>query len=829
MAGTRILRAAAPWLAGALLLFALVLAGLMRTGPGHEAVTWLVSKATGGEVVIAGLDGALPNHLRARRILLRDADGVWLQADNVSLEWSALPALANHIVIHKVSATKISISRRPRNAQKSSGTTSRIDIDLLSLPHIALGASLAGHRALLAARGSLHYASRYDLGADIVVTRPGSSDRYVARGTIADDVAEGSLAITEGTDGLLGQLIGLPGLRPVNLRATASGSRATNAISLTLSAGVLSARGQGTLSLANRRADIVFAARSPAMQLDPTLGWASLAVQGHFAGGFDAPGVTADLRLAGLVAGGVYAADVRAEVRGHGGTLRADTRIDGLRLPGNAPGLLAGAPIMAVATADLSAAARPVQFSLTHPVLALAGTATTRGELTIDARLTIPSLAPFGALTRAPLAGSAALTLNASQNGTHTVIGWSGTFAAQGDSLAARLLGHATLTGKAIWAGADIPRSQLAVDGTGVALRVSGALQSGRLDYHASLEMKDLSRLTKALTGHANLSAHITGPVAKAAVEASGAAELASKGFARQHLDIALQAVGLPEPASATFRANGRFDNAKLALDAVLAGQGTTRTARISADWKSLALRASIVLPAKRAPTGGGTLDVKSLDDLSPFTGLPAKGNLHLAAQMIARDGKSGLALQGRAADLTMAGSSLRTLTLDGTVIDPFAHSALALTFDASGLAAEGWSGDGRGSVRGALKGITLILDARLVDPQGNPAHVATQAVLDANHQTLNLQQLKADWQGETVSLAAPALVNFSSGVSIDDLRLEAGGGTITLSGQVTPRLALKAGAERIRAESISHFLPQISANGTLSGTADHRLRYGRG
>jgi translocation and assembly module TamB len=363
----------------------------------------------------------------------------------------------------------------------------------------------------------------------------------------------------------------------------------------------------------------------------------------------------------------------------------------------------------------------------------------------------------------------------------------------------------------------------LTVDGTGVALRVSGALQGGRLDYHASLEMKDLSRLTKALTGHANLSARITGPVAKAAVEASGAAELASKGFARQHLDIAVQAVGLPESASATFRANGRFDDAKLALNAVLAGQGATRTARISADWKSLVLRASLVLPAKGAPTGGGTLDVKSLNDLSPLTGMPAKGNLHLAAQMIARDGKSRLALQGRAADLTMAGSTLRTLTLDGTVIDPFAHSALALTFDAYGLAAEGWSGDGRGSVRGALDGITLILDAKLVDPRGSPAHVAGQAVLDANHQTLNLQQLKADWQGKTVSLAAPALVNFSSGVSIDNLRLAAGGGTITLSGKVTPRLALKAGAENVRAESISLFLPQISANGTLSGTADLR------
>jgi autotransporter translocation and assembly factor TamB len=95
MAAQHILKKVAPWVAGTLGLIVLVLLGLLRTAPGHAAIEWLVAKATGGEVVVVGLDGALPNHLRAARIELHDASGLWLRAERVSLDWNVLPALWN--------------------------------------------------------------------------------------------------------------------------------------------------------------------------------------------------------------------------------------------------------------------------------------------------------------------------------------------------------------------------------------------------------------------------------------------------------------------------------------------------------------------------------------------------------------------------------------------------------------------------------------------------------------------------------------------------------------------------------------------------------------
>jgi hypothetical protein len=96
----------------------------------------------------------------------------------------------------------------------------------------------------------------------------------------------------------------------------------------------------------------------------------------------------------------------------------------------------------------------------------------------------------------------------------------------------------------------------------------------------------------------------------------------------------------------------GRFDKAPLTLDAMLSGSGAARAVRISGDWKSLALRTNIALPAKGAMTGQGTLNIKSLDDLRPFIGASAKGALHMTAQLTAPGGKAALAVKGRVSDI---------------------------------------------------------------------------------------------------------------------------------------------------------------------------------
>lgn len=817
MATLSTLKKVAPWLAGALSLVALLLLVLMRTPAGHSVLEWSVKKLTGGEVVVTGLGGALPNSLKAARVELRDDNGTWLRADQISLNWTALPALWGRIAVQSLAAGQVTVLRQPL-ASQDTGTTPRIDIDEISLPRIVLAPAVAGQSATLAARGSVHYESWHDLRADLAVMRSGSSDKYTVQGAVVDDVANGRVTVTEGAEGLLGGLLGLPGLAPINMDAVASSSRNANRVVLAFTAGAMSAQAQGTLSLATRAAQITFAVRAPSMQLNPELGWASLTARGRFEGKFDAPQIRGDVRITGLEARGYRASALIADVNGAGGRVDANASLEALRIPGGAPGIFASAPVRATLTADLSAPRRPLRFSVQHPLTRLEGTANTRGRQDIRAVWTIPSLVPFGAIAGADIAGSASMVANAAMVGGKTTIALEGDIKAQGSAVLARLLGHATVNARAELSGSAFIMPQFALDSAALASRISGEMRAGRLDFRGSVTMKDLSRLTPALVGQGVLSGQVTGPVEKALVTASGSMDMAPRGFARERVNLTLRAVGLPRPDSGTLQARGRFAKSPLALSATLSGRNDVR---ITGDWKSAALRANLALPASGAITGRATLDVQSLGDLSLFTAVSATGALHLDARLAAPSGKPAIDLTGRATNIAMDGLTLGSLTVAGGVTDLFAQPMLSLSFEASKLAALGWAGDGSGKVQGPLEALVLDANARLTHPQAGPAILSANAVLDMPGQAVVLRQMKAGWRSETVTLVAPARVQFAEGLRVDDFKLSAGGGTISVSGAVMPKLALAVSAQDIRAEAISLFFPQVSASGTLSATAN--------
>ena len=818
MATLSILKRAAPWLAGALSLLALLALVLMRTPAGHSVLEWSVEKLTSGEVVVTGLSGALPNSLKAERVELRDDDGTWLRADQVSLNWTALPALWGHIAVQKLAAGQVAVLRQPLASKDPSETTPRIDIAEISLPRIVLAPAVAGQPAILAAHGTVQYVSWHDLRADLAIVRPGSSDKYSVQGAIIDDVANGKVTVSEGGEGLLGGLLGLPGLAPINMSAVASGGRDANALALAFTAGALSARAQGTLSLATRAAQISFDARAPRMRLNPELGWASLTARGRFEGKFDAPQIHGEVRISDLEASGYRAAALIADVKGTGGQVDANARLEALRIPGDAPAIFASVPVLAKLTADLSAPRRPLRFSIQHPLTRLEGTANTRGSQDIRASWTIPSLVPFGAIAGADVAGSASMVVNAAIVGGKTTIALEGDIKTQGSAVLARLLGHASVNARAEFSGSNFVMPQFTLDSAALASRISGEMRAGRLDFRGSVTMKDLARLTPALVGQGVLSGQVTGPVEKALVTASGGMDMAPRGFARERVNLTLRAVGLPRPASGTLQARGRFAKSPLALSATLSGRNDVR---ITGDWKSAVLRANLALPANGAITGRATVDVQSLGDLSLFTGVSGTGALHLDARLAAPSGKPAIDLTGRATNIAMDGLTLGSLTLEGGVADLFAQPMLSLSFEASKLAALGWAGDGSGKIQGPLGALELDANARLANPQAGPAILSANAVLDMPGQALVLRQMKADWRNETVTLVAPARAQFAEGLRIDDLSLAAGGGSISVSGAVMPKLALAVSAQNIRAETLSLFFPQVSASGTLSAAAN--------
>ena len=295
---------------------ALWLGILLRTPPGHAALAWIIGLASGGTVAISGLNGELPNDVHAAAVEIGDKKGVWLRLEDVSMHWAALSGLTNHITIHDVRAARIVVLRRPIQAAKSESTSPRIDIETLALPRIEIGKAVAGRTAILRAGGSLHYISAHQQRADLLVARVDTNDRYRVNGSIDHDVANGTASISEGADGILGALLGLPGLRPINLDARADGTSAANRIAFHLSARMLRASGKGTIALASSRADIDFLANAPAMQINANLSWKALALEGHIHGAFDEPEIDAKLQLKNAKASGFTSSEVSGRVSG---------------------------------------------------------------------------------------------------------------------------------------------------------------------------------------------------------------------------------------------------------------------------------------------------------------------------------------------------------------------------------------------------------------------------------------------------------------------------------------------------------------------------------
>ncbi|WP_029415307.1 translocation/assembly module TamB domain-containing protein [Brevundimonas bacteroides] len=104
-----------------LLALALILAigGRMYlvSGPGRELVTSFVAgKKIGryGRINVEGLSGDLFDDFTLRRVTVTDAQGVWLDARNVRVDWTYWPLLTRRFHATEITADRIQLLRRPQ-------------------------------------------------------------------------------------------------------------------------------------------------------------------------------------------------------------------------------------------------------------------------------------------------------------------------------------------------------------------------------------------------------------------------------------------------------------------------------------------------------------------------------------------------------------------------------------------------------------------------------------------------------------------------------------------------------------------------------------------
>jgi translocation and assembly module TamB len=84
------------------------------------------------------------------------------------------------------------------------------------------------------------------------------------------------------------------------------------------------------------------------------------------------------------------------------------------------------------------------------------------------------------------------------------------------------------------------------------------------------------------------------------------------------------------------------------------------------------------------------------------------------------------------------------------------------------------------------------------------------QAVWLQARRQLQLTSLDAHYREQMLRLLTPALLSFNGGVSVNRLRLGVPPAVVQLSGQITPRLALRATVRRLTPAALGIFLPEF-------------------
>ncbi|KAB2950321.1 MAG: translocation/assembly module TamB [Rhizobiaceae bacterium] len=856
---------------GAILVFTL-------TEKGRENLAGLVSDLASTEaskVRIGRLDGIWSGHLTLGHLVLEDAEGPWLAARDVAIDWSPLALLSSTFDADRVSAARIEVARLPESrGGEGGGLPVDIAVRALDLPDIALGEELAGGIARLSASGALvAKAEPLDVDLDLSVKRTDGRDGAVEakiRFAPSEDVLDVAVEGLEPAGGIVANLLRLPGAPAVAFSLTGKGPAddwkgegsfsADGQVVTTLKGGYrragdarrVAVEGKGSFErfvpevlrplLAGDTAFDVAVALGAAGGIEverATL--ASAAATAQASGSID-PSRGSDFSLdlaargapvrltfgkgAGAVSVSVERATARAFGDGSAPMVDVTASLPEVSAAGNVVTAVEAAlhsDGFAVATqtgpveVSLKAqAVSPAEAAL-RPFLAGPVSATAVGAVGPDA-IAIDKSSVSGAALRADLSGAVSRSDGSLR------------LAVEADVAASALPGTAQrIAGERVALTATVAR-----DAAG-ALAVSPlSLNSGPLTAEGSVELSgetlsaslrgalaDVGRLAEGAVGAVTFSVEAKGrPSAPEVSLAVSADRVEAAG--RAITGLALTASGAVDPANpaASVALKGDIAGSALAGSAEL----KTTDGRRAVDGLVLSLgdnriAGSLVLDDAFVPEG--TIDF-TLPDLGPLAALAfetvegkAEGTIRFSRQ----DGVPELAVRATTAAFVRGDVSARDLAVEGTVFDWLGDPVVSGRVVAALVKAGGASISGvdvkltrAGEWTGFNGGATV---------NDMPARAAGRLKVDGGRTTVELSSASATVSRIAASLARPGVVVVENGSALlDGLALSVGGGSVVVSGTAGSDLALEVRFSGLPASTANAFSAGLGASGTISGTA---------
>ncbi|MGO4914584.1 translocation/assembly module TamB domain-containing protein [Pseudogemmobacter sp. W21_MBD1_M6] len=186
----------------------------------------------GRDVRIVGFSGALSSRAMLDEMTIADADGVWLTMRGVVLDWSRSALLSGRIEVRELTADEIIIPRLPNSGQSAPSPEATVfslpelpvsvNIEKLQVARVVLGEALFGQAAEVSLSGAVNLAGGAGR-ADISVTRIDGSRGVLTLAAGYQNETKHldlNMQLSEGADGIVANLIDLPGRPEIDLSVT---------------------------------------------------------------------------------------------------------------------------------------------------------------------------------------------------------------------------------------------------------------------------------------------------------------------------------------------------------------------------------------------------------------------------------------------------------------------------------------------------------------------------------------------------------------------------------------------------------------------------------
>jgi translocation and assembly module TamB len=816
----------------AVLLLAVCALLAANTPLGRRALMQGIARATGGAVSITGLAGRIPDRLRVERVVLKDAHGVWLTADNIAVTWSPLRLISRWLEAEDLEIGTLVLQRLP--AGSASGTSSEksflhaIRVDRVDVDRLELGAELAGAPVAVTVHGAVEDLADGRGALAVVAERLGAPGRYALSGRLDAAEIAGTVEIEEPEGGPLANILHLPGLGALSVNASLAGPRTAAVAELSGTLGALSASLNGTVNLTVASADVNFALVSGAMAPRPDLAWRSLNVSGAARGTLETASADARLELGGLSFADYAADTVRAKLSGKRGALALEATASQLTLPGIAARDLAGRPLELRAGLRLDQPHHPVLFSLSHALGTAQGQVTTEGPLSGNATVNLRSLAPLARAAGITGDGRAGLEVTLVSRGSAHQVTMAGTVTvASGLEPLPQLLGPDTrLRASLTIDGSNFAVERAELAGRALTAAVSGSVRSGRLDLQFSTALASLAALTPEVRGQLRASGRVVGPSEAFVLDAQANGEVAIGSATPGPIAITVRAAGLPTRLSGTVEVGGELDDAplSLALRMTRSPERGLRAAITRGEWRSASVRGEVSVPAG-LHSASGELDVNiaTLADLDRLLDQKLSGSA--AGRFALTGARSGAEASVTVRDGAFAGLRVATLALTGHADQLYSEPAFTAELTGEGLELPHASGQAHLSVQGPMHAIGLRLDSKL-SVLDHPLTLRADGSVDLHQRRALLSALIARYRDETARLTRPAHLSLAAPVTVDALEISVESATLELSGQLAPTLALKGSLKNVTPALLAPYDGGIAAEGvadlefSLAGTA---------